>query len=1240
MTHRRWFWVAGFLAVEPGLWGLAVVADPRPEHATPLPPYQRQLRGERARQAHQLEDQIEKAWAAARFEEALKAAEAVTALRAKAQGEDHWQTVNAHWQVQALRRIVPQDAATRQAMARARAQTRVALDQQRRAGYRQAQVFWEKALALYRRVLGDEHPDTATACNNLGLNLVGQGEYVAAQPLLENALAICRKALGEEHPKTAYAYINLAFVLDARGKYTNAELLYRRSLATLRKVVGEEDPDTAQAYNNLALNLHKQGQYGAAAQLNYKALGIFRKALGEADHSTAVCYNNLALNLNADAKYTAAEPLYRKALAIYRRALGDDHPDTAQYYNNLAGNLYGQGRYAAAQPLFEKALAIRRQALGEDHPLTAQSYNTLAGNLDAQGQYAAAQPLIERALAIRRRALGDDHPDTANAYNNLAVNLLAQRRYADAQLLCEKALAIDRKALGEEHPETAVAYYNLANNLRAQRQYAAAQPLMDKALAIRRKSLGAEHPETAASYNSAGGNLNAQGQYAAAQPLIESALAIWRKVLGDTHPRTALGYDNLAYDCYCQGKYVEAQTYWAKAAEAFARARLLVAGAGLERAAVTSERSPLLCLAAILARNGRPGEAWRRFEESLAGGTWDDLSARLRRAPAERDRQTALVQELRRLDQFIERTPALKDTPASRSQREQLLTERRKKGEELAALLDLLEKAYGPAAGQVYDQLTIQTALPADAALIGWVDIEGQPKAADPSGEHWAVILRSRGQPAWQRLRGSGKDATWTQADSRLPAQLGAALRDPNRDWQALADRLRAQRLQPPAGQLAARDGLPAVRRLIVLPSPALAGVPLEVCAPHYTVSYAPSGTIFAYLRGLPPAAGRGMLALADPVFDAGRHKPGRAPLPPGGLLVTLVVPGGNASRAGLHPDDVILCYAGGELKDLAELGRLIQQHARDKEVHVTVWRAGQTRERTVAGGPLGVALARQPAPAALAERYKNDQLLAQSRAGAEGDWPELPGTRAEAEKLRQLCAGANLPFRLLADSDASEQELDRLARTKDLSHFRYVHLATHGDLDDRLPLQSAVILARDHLPDPLRQLEAGRPVYTGRLTAEEVLEGWDLHADLVTFSACQTALGKYEGGEGFVGFTQALLLSGARSVCLSLWKVDDTATALLMQRFYANLLGQRPGLKKPLGKAEALAEAKTWLRELTAEEEAQRVASLTQGVARGKGRKALPPPTVVKGPGADKTAKPYAHPYYWAAFVLVGDRD
>jgi CHAT domain-containing protein/tetratricopeptide (TPR) repeat protein len=1322
--HRRMLWLTGFLCVAAALIEVAYAADKPPEAVPPRPPYQRLLRGEDARKAEELRAQLNQAWAAGHFEESLRTAESILALRTKAQGADHWQTVDARWQAEAVRRILKQDAATRQEMAAVPALARRAREQESAAHHRQAQSALEKILALRRKVLGDDHPDTAAAYNDLAYNLDAQGRYAAAQPLFGKALAILRKALGEDHPKTAVGYSNAARNLHAQGRYAAAQPLFEKALAILRKALGEEHPATARIYSNLAASLNARGRYAAAQPLYEKALAICRNALGENHPGTALSYNNVAYTLSAQGRYAAAQPLLEKALAIYTKVLGEDHPDTAQEYNNVAGNLSAQGRYAAAQPLYEKALAIWRKVLGEEHPYTAQGYNNVAGNLSEQGKYAAAQPLFEKALAIYRKALGEEHPDTARGYNNVAGNLNDQGRYAAAQPLFEKALAIFRMGQGEDHPETARSYNSVAANLNDQGRYAAAQPLFEKALAIRCMVLGEDHPETARSYNSVAANLHAQGRYAAAQRLYEKALAIYIKGLGEDHPDTARGYndaavnlnaqgryaaaqrlyekalainrkslgedhphtaisyhnvaanlkaqgryaaaqrlyekalainrkslgedhpdtarscDGVAVNLHAQGRYAQAETYLSRGAEGFARAWLLLASAGLERAAVTGERSPLPLLAAVLARNGKPEAAWRRFEESLARGTWDDLSARLRRSPAERDRQTALGQQLRRLDQLIQGTFTTKGTPEVKARREDLLTQRRTKGDELAALTEQLEKEYGPAAGQVYDRTTIQKALAPDAALIAWIDIPGQPTAADPNGEHWAVVLRATGVPVWRRLRGIGKDGAWTDADTRLPGDLRRALLDPSRDWQTPADRLRAQRIQPLAQHLAPGHGLPAVRRLIVLPSPALAGLPLEVCAPEYTVGYAPSGTIFTYLHGLPPAAGRGLLALADPVFDAARHKPGRTPLPPGGLLVTLVVPNGNAARARLRADDVLLRYAGGELKQPADLGRLIQQHAQDREVPLTVWRAGQNAERTVAGGPLGVVVARQPAPQALTERHQNDELLARSRGTADDNWPELPGTRAEAAGLRRVCAAAGLRFRLLADSDASEQQLDRLARSKGPAGYRYLHLATHGDLNDKLPLQSAVILSRDHLPDPRKQLEAGQPVYDGRLTAEKILERWDLHAELVTLSACETALGKYEDGEGFVGFTQALLLSGARSVCLSLWKVDDTATALVMQRFYANLLGQRDGVNKPLGKAEALAEAKEWLRGLSMEDAARQAATLTEGVARGKGRKALPALPVAKGPSTGQSAKPYAHPYYWAAFVLVGDAD
>jgi CHAT domain-containing protein len=95
------------------------------------------------------------------------------------------------------------------------------------------------------------------------------------------------------------------------------------------------------------------------------------------------------------------------------------------------------------------------------------------------------------------------------------------------------------------------------------------------------------------------------------------------------------------------------------------------------------------------------------------------------------------------------------------------------------------------------------------------------------------------------------------------------------------------------------------------------------------------------------------------------------------------------------------------------------------------------------------------------------------------------------------------------------------------------------------------------------------------------------------------------------------------------------------MERFYQNVLGRREGLKGPLAKAAALAEAKAWLRNLSRAGALKRAATLSKGVERAKGRKMLPLlPALPSTPAGAKEERPYAHPYYWAAFVLIGDRD
>jgi len=875
---------------------------------------------------------------------------------------------------------------------------------------------------------------------------------------------------------------------------------------------------------------------------------------------------------------------------------------------------------------------------------------------------------VEKLLALRTRAQGPKHFETvdadwrlktlrrvapmpsedrvayrsANTMDHQADILLAQGKYAQAQPLYEKALEIRRRLLTVDHPLTAESYNNLAVNLNAQGKYAQAQPLYEKALEIYRRLLSDDHPNTGRSYNNVAYNLRVQGKHAAAQPLYEKALEI-RRLLTDDHPDTANSYSVLASNLAAQGKYFEARDRWLCAVKSLDAARLWVAFTGLERAGGTKE-SVRPALAAVLARLAQPADAWKRLEEDLGRGLLDELAARQDRRlrAGERGRLRELTAELERLDKLSETTPKGLDQNGRAKRFAKLNRQRELASIALGEFQTKLVQEYGPLAGHVARLHEIQAALPPYTALVSWVDIPpAGPNAADPDGEHWGVVVRSRGIPAWVPIAGTGPDGLWSTEDTALANRVRTELRSRPGAGPAhlrpLVESLHNERLEPLARALGATaDGQPAARRLIVLPSRAMAGIPVEALLAlddTRTVSYAPSATAFKFLREQPrPGRHAGLLALGDAVYERPDTSSEPRSLPDHGLLVNVVAPGSNAADHGLKPGDVLLAYNGIALHQRQDLRADPEP---DQPVPVEVWREGQVAKRELAPGKLGVVLDPRPAPVAIAEQRKLQQVLVAARSGGE-DFAPLPGTRYEVQALAQLFQSDDRPTMVLLAADASERALDRLAASGELGRFAFIHLATHGVIDEGVPVRSAVILTQTGLPDPLEQVLNHKPVFDGRLSVREIQRSWELNAELVTLSACETALGREAGGEGFVGFTQALLMSGARAVCLSLWKVDDTATALLMQRFYADLLGRREGLTKPMPKAEALAEAKAWLRGLTRAGVLARATELSGGVERDKGAKRREHSEFAATVPADD--RPYAHPYYWAAFVLVGD--
>jgi len=216
--------------------------------------------------------------------------------------------------------------------------------------------------------------------------------------------------------------------------------------------------------------------------------------------------------------------------------------------------------------------------------------------------------------------------------------------------------------------------------------------------------------------------------------------------------------------------------------------------------------------------------------------------------------------------------------------------------------------------------------------------------------------------------------------------------------------------------------------------------------------------------------------------------------------------------------------------------------------------------------------------------------------------WPSLPGTSDEAESLKGLLPDA----RVLEWEEASEEKL------KEVSGPQILHIATHGFFKDRTsekgtfwkapaygaswPIASTpLVVDNPLLRSGLVLAGANSPAKEGRedgiITALEMahLDLWG--TKLVVLSACETGTGEVQTGEGVYGLRRSLVLAGSQSQVMSLWKVSDVATQLLMVAYYK-------GLRAGEGRSEALRKAQVAMLE----------------------------------------SRDRSHPYFWASFIASGD--
>ncbi|MCP9779426.1 CHAT domain-containing protein [Cyanobium sp. To12R1] len=961
-------------------------------------------------------------------------------------------------------------------------------------------------------------------------------------------VAMTGKSLGFVHKGLAISLMASAALVSVQPGYAATARVAQANVNQSTR----NQPDL-KAMIERAEKLRTEEKFGPAATIWQQILLVVEKLHGPDHPDVANSLSNLAFLLNTQGRYAAAEPLYRRSLAIREKALGPDHPEVAWSLNNLALMLNEQGRYGAAEPLYRRSLAIKEKALGPDHPDVATSLVNLADLLKNQGRYGAAEPLYRRSLAILEKALGPDHPEVALILNNLAMLLSKQGQYAAAESFYRRSLAIHKKAFGPDHPADAPVLNNLASLLSDQGQYAAAEALYRRSLAIQEKALGPGHPNVAILINNLALLLSDQGQYAAAEALYRRSLAIQEKAFGPDHPVTAVILNNLAEVFYYRGQYSSAEPLVRRSLAI----RESVLGANHPDVATTLGK-----LAFLLGEQGQHSSALIVLDKSEKVKTnWY-----LKELPLLPDRDRAT--QLRQLADGDEREytfgmiefypPAVQLALETRLNRQGLLRDI----ERSQALLlnspgvDRIKVKQLQALAQ---QLTSVT-----------LSIDRRAEVARQRGKLQAEIYRQI--PELQL-----HPVTTAEVAKALPAD-GALVE--------------FQRYQPFDGrkQKDQRWGAAQYIALVLKPNGSISAVPLGAAA-----------AIDAQVH-------KGLRASADGLSDAESIWAQLSIQ----LLKPLLPQLTDSHQWFLSPDGELNRVPFAALPAPQQMGTPLAQAVQlrllttGRELVRLQQPAPPGSEALVMANPNYERPSTKPPPARKPDAVST---MTQRRSAEMGSnqWNPLPASELEGQKVAKLLATG-----LTSGAAATTTALQRLQGP------RVLHIATHGffvadqetkptegmrAIQEGSPLlrslrqedpqlRSGLVLAGANQPD----LD---PNDDGYLTAAEAVTLNLKGTELVVLSACSTGQGEVRTGEGVYGLQRSLTVAGARSTLLSLWKVDDAATAEFMTRFYKRL-------KAGEGRSDALAATQKEFRDVQ-----------------------------VRDPQSKLV---WSSPYYWAAWQLVGD--
>lgn len=276
------------------------------------------------------------------------------------------------------------------------------------------------------------------------------GAFTEARPAFDSALAIRRRVLGDDHPDVAESIAHLAKLDELENRLADAERGYRDALTRQQRLLGDTAVVTQETRLNLASVLHSSGRTADATPLFVAWESVARAQGGPRDVASARQMSFVGEYLVQAARGDStirqrAERLFRDALAIQRRELGPVHADEARTMQQLATLLWKSGRTAEAEPLFREVVQAMRTMYPKGDALLASTLSDFGLQLVRASRPAEGLPMLREAAEMARVVHGRDDVLTGayamaygNALQTAGENATAERVLREALMLLQQ----------------------------------------------------------------------------------------------------------------------------------------------------------------------------------------------------------------------------------------------------------------------------------------------------------------------------------------------------------------------------------------------------------------------------------------------------------------------------------------------------------------------------------------------------------------------------------------------------------------------------------------------------------------------------------------------------------------------------------------------------------------------------------------------------------------------------------